>query len=87
MGPDAATLWEQSTGNRIMQITVQSNDGQTTPVWITFLSQSDCDERNQAEGLRETSGDTLYEPGYYWAVCFPGCMPDSDFYGPFSFII
>lgn len=21
--------------------------------------------------------------GYYWWACFPGCLPDSDPYGPF----
>ena len=67
-----------------MQITIQhTNDEGSTPVWITYLNQYDCDDRNQAEGLRETSGDTMYEPGYYWCVCFPGCIPESDFYGPF----
>jgi len=22
-------------------------------------------------------------PGWYWWLCFPGCLPDSDPYGPF----
>ena len=67
-----------------MQITVQSNDGQATPVWITWLSKSDCAEHNQSEGLRPEMDDILYIPGFYWCVCSPGCIPDSDFYGPFS---
>lgn len=25
-----------------------------------------------------------FEPGWYWAACFPGCMPDSDWNGPFD---
>ena len=62
-----------------MQTTIQD-----CPVWITYLNQYDCEERNQDEGLRETSGDTMYEPGYYWAVCFPGCIPDGEFNGPFA---
>lgn len=67
-----------------MQTTIQhTDDNHSTPVWITYLSESDCEERNQWEGLSESKGDTVYTPGYYWAVCFPGCMPDSDFYGPF----
>jgi hypothetical protein len=67
-----------------MQTTINHTDSDAgTPVWITFLSESDCEERNQWEGLSESSGDSIYTPGYYWAVCFPGCMPDSDFYGPF----
>ena len=24
------------------------------------------------------------EPGWYWWACFPGCMPDSDPFGPFE---
>jgi len=67
-----------------MQTTIHHEEGNSTPVWITWMSESDCDERNREEGLRETSGDTLYEPGFYWAVCFPGCIPDSEFYGPFA---
>ena len=23
-------------------------------------------------------------PGWYWWSCFPGCLPDSDPYGPFD---
>lgn len=67
-----------------MQTTITSTDGHTTPVWITYLTKFDCQERNEFEGLRETSGDTMYEPGYYWCVCSPGCIPDSEFYGPYA---
>jgi hypothetical protein len=67
-----------------MQTTIHHTDNEgSTPVWITWFSQSDCDQHNEAEGLRETSGDNLYEPGYYWAVCSPGCIPNSEFFGPF----
>ena len=24
------------------------------------------------------------EPGFYWWACLPGCMPDSDPFGPFA---
>ena len=27
---------------------------------------------------------TITEPGWYWWSCFPGCMPDSDPFGPFA---
>lgn len=23
-------------------------------------------------------------PGWYWAPCFPGCMPDGEWSGPFA---
>lgn len=28
--------------------------------------------------------DDIYEPGWYWWSCFPGCMPDGDPFGPFE---
>lgn len=61
-----------------MQTTIQD-----CPVWITYLNEFECEERNQWEGLKESMGDSVYTEGYYWAVCSPGCIPDSDFYGPF----
>lgn len=57
---------------------------ENTPVWITWFSQSECDEYNESENLSEDLGDTEYTPGYYWAVCSPGCIPDSEWFGPFS---
>lgn len=28
--------------------------------------------------------DEYNEPGWYWWSCFPGCMPDSEPFGPFD---
>lgn len=29
--------------------------------------------------------EQLLEPGWYWIACFPGCIPDSEFFnGPFE---
>ena len=64
-----------------MQTTIQD-----CPVWITFFNDHDCDEMNRHEGLSESKGDTIYEPGYYWCVCFPGCLPEGEFSGPYSSI-
>ena len=25
-----------------------------------------------------------FEDGWYWQCCFPGCLPDSEAYGPFK---
>jgi hypothetical protein len=74
----------KSTARDAMQITIQSQDGYSTPVWITYLNDSDCKEFNDSEGLLESQGDTIYTAGFYWAVCHPGCIPDSDFSGPFA---
>jgi len=29
-------------------------------------------------------GERLYELGWYWWTCLPGCLPDSDPVGPFE---
>jgi hypothetical protein len=47
-------------------------------------NQWDCDEWNEAEGLSEDNGDTLYTPGYYFAYGQPGCLYDSAPYGPYE---
>lgn len=66
-----------------MQTTIQHDDGSSTPIWIVWFNQSDCDEHNTGENLSESAGDNIYTPGYYWTVCHPGCIPDSEFSGPF----
>lgn len=30
----------------------------------------------------DSDGENM-KPGYYWRNCQPGCMPDSDAFGPF----
>lgn len=30
------------------------------------------------------SEGTALAAGYYWWVCVPGCLPDSEAYGPFT---
>jgi len=32
----------------------------------------------------EGSDGERLEPGWYWWSCFPGCLPDSDPFGPFG---
>ncbi len=27
---------------------------------------------------------TITEAGWYWWSCFPGCLPDSDAFGPYA---
>jgi hypothetical protein len=31
----------------------------------------------------DSDGETMPK-GWYWWTCFPGCMPDSDPFGPFK---
>lgn len=32
----------------------------------------------------ELGADESPNPGWYWWACFPGCLPDSDPFGPFA---
>jgi len=67
-----------------MQITIQHSSGSATPVWVTWISDSEAQQWNRDEGLGGYDGDDRYTEGFYWAVCFPGCIPDSEFSGPFD---
>ena len=43
---------------------------------------SDEDAENQLDG---SALDTVtFMPGWYYWHCFPGCLPDSDPFGPFE---
>ena len=59
-----------------MQLTINSN-----PVWITFISPAEIPDALGPEALQGTQPADL--AGFYWAVCSPGCLPDSEFSGPF----
>ena len=52
------------------------------PFEVFYLSQQDCDEYNETE-LNEYF-ETAYIPGYYYAFGFPGCLHDSQPYGPYD---
>ena len=44
-------------------------------VWITHLD---------VEEMREAfPDDEDHIPGFVWCFCIPGCLPDSDWCGPF----
>ena len=43
-----------------------------------YLTDSECKEFN------EQYEDDNYTAGFYWWFTLPGCMPDSDPYGPFE---
>jgi hypothetical protein len=35
--------------------------------------------------VRETDSNAdIWEPGFYYWYCFPGCLPDSDPFGPYA---
>ena len=48
-------------------------------VEVFYMNASAIKEAQWAD----TDGEP-YEPGWYYWSCFPGCMPDSDPFGPFA---
>lgn len=53
-------------------------------VEVFYADWNDVWDWNDAAGLDEAEGDTLYEPGYYFAFGVPGCLWDSDPVGPYD---
>lgn len=47
---------------------------------IFFVDEYMCEEWN----VDIEDEDDQYQPGYYFQFCFPGCMPDSDPFGPYQ---
>jgi hypothetical protein len=45
-------------------------------IWIDYFTKEEmreaCPEMEDSEG------------GYMYCFCFPGCLPDSDWFGPFD---
>ena len=48
-----------------------------------FCNITDYCHRVGVDSCRVTLEPTA-EPGWYWRTCFPGCLPDSDPFGPFD---
>lgn len=42
----------------------------------------DADDAGNGPRNFDSEGNPV-EPGYYWWICFPGCLPESDAHGPF----
>ena len=36
------------------------------------------------EEVEEIASEDYLPPGWYWWACFPGCLPDGDYMGPFA---
>ena len=37
------------------------------------------------ENTDHSDSYTIFDPGFYWIACWPGCLPDGDdFTGPFK---
>jgi hypothetical protein len=46
-------------------------------VEVFYVEQSDREE------FLDSEGEPLEEGWYYW-FCFPGCLPDSEAFGPYA---
>lgn len=42
------------------------------------------DAKEAAQISKDSNGDDSPEPGWYWWTCLPGCLPDSEPFGPFA---
>ena len=52
-------------------------------VEVFYVSASEASNRVATYAYGGES-DGMTEPGFYWWTCFPGCLPDSDPFGPFD---
>ena len=61
----------------------RENEATALPdVEIFHVSQLECNYNLQ--NLDHADEYTITEPGWYWWSCFPGCLPDSEAFGPFD---
>ena len=51
---------------------------------VEVFGVSQMEVNYNLENLDHADEATITEPGWYWWSCFPGCLPDSDPYGPFA---
>jgi hypothetical protein len=49
-------------------------------VEVFYARQGELEFYNDADAESESASPA----GWYWWHCFPGCLPDSDPYGPFE---
>jgi hypothetical protein len=72
--PEEARVFDQFAGyHRFHAETTQEEYGSFEIFW------DDGDN-----GRNFDSQGELVKPGWYWWACSPGCVPDSDAYGPFA---
>jgi hypothetical protein len=59
----------------------RENHPYTLPdVEVFYVTEEEAKEYNN-----DNAGEEVYAgEGWYWWSCFPGCLPDSDAFGPFD---
>lgn len=50
---------------------------------VFYADRKMCDQIN-SDIVEEDSVCPKLIPGWYWQACFPGCLPDSEPWGPFG---
>lgn len=58
----------------------KANDTYSIPDCEVFYRTQ---EENKEYGVLDGDGNPM-PSGWYWWTCFPGCMPDSEPFGPFK---
>ena len=61
----------------------RANEPHALPnVEIFYISPAQAS--NRCSQYDDGTSDDCSSPGWYWWSCFPGCLPDSDPFGPFE---
>ena len=51
---------------------------------VEVFALSQLEANYNLENLDHADENTLTVAGWYWWSCFPGCLPDSEPFGPFD---
>lgn len=64
----------------------RETDPHALPDVETFQADycEDCQNLDGHYDCCEAEGDSAMVRGWFWQSCFPGCMPDSEPFGPFA---
>ena len=50
-----------------------------------YLNAADAADLNRINDAEDEFSEFHFAgAGYYYASCFPGCLPDSEWYGPYA---
>lgn len=58
-------------------------DGTEYGSFEVFYDDADTGPHSDEPRNFDADGEPV-KPGFYWWACFPGCLPDSDAFGPFA---
>ncbi len=53
-------------------------------VEVFHLSHAEAMRINRDNGRADTDSDGWITEGWYYCYCLPGCLPDSEPYGPYD---